>query len=132
MGLFDTKASAAQVYFVTGAEFLASAVTGGHFDGPAVAEDAGAEFAFIVAQAVFTVFETDMGMLARDGGAGFVRAFFENDSVAPDDAMFGVRQLCHAADVQALAAEFILGALGFALCHNQTYRFGSLYLSLLR
>jgi len=47
---------------------LAAAIAAGYVDGAAVAEDPGAEFALVVAEAVFAVLEADMGVLARDGG----------------------------------------------------------------
>src|SRR5580700_8734019 len=78
------QAGPAQVDFVAGAKLFAAAVAGWDFDGAAVAEDARAEFAFVVAEAVVAVVQADVGVPARYGRGGFVGAFFENDVVAAD------------------------------------------------
>ena len=68
------------------AELFAATIAGGDFDGTAVAKDAGAELAFVVAEAVFAGFDADVGVLARDGGVGFVGALLEDDVVAAEPA----------------------------------------------
>jgi hypothetical protein len=55
----EAQAGAAQVDFVFGAEFFAAAVTTGDFDGAAVAEDARAVFALVVADAILAGLQAD-------------------------------------------------------------------------
>ena len=74
----EAQAGAAQIDFVTGAEALTAAVAGGNFDRAAVAENAGAEFAAVVGQAILAVFAADVGVLARNRAVGLVSVLFEN------------------------------------------------------
>ena len=97
--LFKSQAGAAQVDFVAGAEFFAAAIAGGDYDGAAVAEDAGAEFAAVVAEAVVARVQANVGVLAGHGGVGFVGAFFEDDIVAAHHAMVGIGEFDQASDV---------------------------------
>ena len=113
--MFEAQAGSAQVDFVAGAELFAAAVAGWDFDGAAVAEDARAEFAFVVAETVIALVQADVGVAARYRRVGFVGAFFEDDVVAADHAVLRVGQLRQAADVGARFFQQVFGAIGLAL-----------------
>src|ERR1039458_5952824 len=63
--LLKAEAGAAQVDLVAGAQLLAAAVAGGDVDRAAIAEDAGAEFAPVIRDAVFARRKLDVRVLAR-------------------------------------------------------------------
>src|SRR5579862_1156366 len=64
-----------QVNLISRTELFAAPVAGRHFQGTAFAENARAEFAAIITNAVFVVVQPDVGVAARYGGIGFVGAF---------------------------------------------------------
>ena len=63
--LLEPQARPPQVYLVTRAQALAAAVAGGDFNGAAVAKDARAEFAFVVANAVLARRPVEADMRVR-------------------------------------------------------------------
>src|ERR1019366_455165 len=111
----EPQAGAAQIDLVAGTQFLAPPIAGGDFDGAAVAEHAGAEFAAVVAQAVVARLQPYVRVLAADGGVALVGAFFEYHVVAPYHAMVGVGQLGHAADIGPHPFHRVLRARGLPL-----------------
>src|SRR5450755_1073283 len=75
--LVEAQARPADINLIARAQALAAPVAGRHFDGAAFAEDARAEFAFVIA------------------------AFFKDDIVAAHDALLVVCEFLHASDVGA-------------------------------
>src|ERR1039458_2406410 len=114
----EPQAGATQIDLVAGTKFLAPPVAGGDFDGAAVAEHAGAEFAAVVAQAVVARLQPYVRVLAADGGVALVGAFFEYHVVAPNHAMVGVGQLGHAADIGPHPFQRVFGTRGLPLDHD--------------
>src|ERR1039458_9138815 len=122
--LLKAEAGAAQVDLVAGAQLLAAAVAGGDVDRAAIAEDAGAEFAPVIRDAVFARRKLDVRVLARHGVVGLVGAFEKDHVVATYHARFGIGQLRQAADVGARFRERVSFALRLTLHHYQACRRG--------
>src|ERR1039458_674449 len=85
----EPQARPPDVNLVARAQALAAPVAGGDFDGPAFAEDARSEFAFVVADAVLArrPIEADVRVRAGDCRVCVVAAFFKDHVIAAHDAL---------------------------------------------
>ena len=115
---FKPQAGAPYVNLIARSELLAAPVSRGHIDRAAIAKNARAELAFVVADAVIARFQADMRVFPRYGCVSFIAAFFKDNIVAAHHAMFGVGQLRQASDVGAGFVQGVFAKRRLAANHD--------------
>ena len=101
----EAEAGSAQVDLVAGAQLLAAAVAGGDVDGAAVAEDARAEFAAVIGDAVFAGRKRMCACLRETVPLASSAPSRKTTSLRRTTRCFGIGQLRQAADVGARLVE---------------------------